>query len=176
MTWIQTYTDVAFDLIKCVPADVRIVDIAHALSNLCRFNGHCTQFYSVAQHSFLASYQVPREDALAALMHDAAEAYVGDVVSPLKMMLPDYRKVEDHVASVVRAAFGLPMYLPESIREVDVRMCETERRQLLGYPPPKLWSIPEGTEPYDLVIHPWGSEEACEFFLERFEELTNGAE
>ncbi len=82
----QTFSRTMFYPLDPHPEDVHIVDIAHALANICRFGGHAKRFYSVAQHSVLVSRIVEPEDALHGLMHDAAEAYVGDVVRPIKHM------------------------------------------------------------------------------------------
>jgi len=85
--WIQTISGRKFPLAEPDPNQIDIEDIAHALSMLCRFNGHCTQFYSVAEHSMHVSHEISNDLALAGLLHDAAEAYLGDVPSPLKKEL-----------------------------------------------------------------------------------------
>ncbi|MEM4379972.1 MAG: hypothetical protein QXL01_04720, partial [Thermoplasmatales archaeon] len=83
--WIETYSGKKFDYLA--QSELDIEDIAHALSNLCRFNGHTRVFYSVAEHSVNVSSMVPPELKIAALLHDAAEAYIGDVPSPLKQLI-----------------------------------------------------------------------------------------
>jgi len=94
MTWILTRTGRRFDLLAPKADQVSTLDIAHALSQLCRFNGHTSRHYSVAQHSLLVASIVPAEHQLAALLHDATEAYVGDMTRPLKALLPDFSAIE----------------------------------------------------------------------------------
>lgn len=84
MAWIQTFTGKKFPLDKPDPALIDIEGIAHALSLLCRFNGHCTRFCSVAEHSVHVAREIDLDLAMEGLLHDAAEAYLGDVHSPLK--------------------------------------------------------------------------------------------
>ena len=98
---IQTYSGKYIDLLQTDPYDIGIRDIAHALSNLGRFTGHSKRFYSVAQHSVIASNMVclhPEIDyhmmQVCALLHDASEAYLGDVSSPLKQLLPAYKEID----------------------------------------------------------------------------------
>ena len=79
MSWIQTFQGKAFDPFAPRPADISHFDIAHALSNICRFTGHTNTFYSVAQHSVQVALLVPRPMQLAALLHDASEAYLCDI-------------------------------------------------------------------------------------------------
>lgn len=92
MSWILTHSATAFDLLKPHVDQVKTTDIAHALSNVCRFNGHCAWHYSVGQHSLLVAVIVEqlggtRDEVLAGLMHDAAEAYITDLTRPLKLLL-----------------------------------------------------------------------------------------
>src|SRR4051812_20612492 len=87
--WMQTYTGRAFWPLDAQPEDVDPLDIAAALSMLCRYGGHVSRFYSVAEHCLLMSEAVAPEHALWALLHDATEAYMGDMVRPLKRQMPE---------------------------------------------------------------------------------------
>jgi hypothetical protein len=99
--------------------DVDIGDIAHALSNLCRWAGHSPRFYSVAEHSVLVSTQVPRQHALAALLHDATEAYLVDLPRPIKKSLPEYIKLELLNWRVITERFKLDDKLPDCVHYAD---------------------------------------------------------
>ena len=93
------------------PDSIDIADIAHALSNICHWNGHTSRFFSVAEHSCLVALEVARRggDALYGLLHDATEAYLGDVIRPLKRLLPEYRDIEGRFyTEAIAPAFGLP--------------------------------------------------------------------
>jgi len=114
------------------PEDICIYDIAHALANICRFGGHCKSFYSVAAHSLLASTLVPPELKLAALLHDATEAYIGDMISPLKHAMPEFKTIERGVWLAVAERFDLPVDLPTEIHEADIMALAIERRDVVG--------------------------------------------
>jgi hypothetical protein len=106
------------------PEDIIIDDVAHALSLQCRFNGHCQDFYSVAEHSVWVSRYLERtygdkELALCGLLHDAAEAYLGDVVSPLKKLLPEYVRIESNIERCIASRFGLVYPFPKEVYEAD---------------------------------------------------------
>ncbi len=176
MTWIQTYTGLKFDLENPAPDMVRIGDIAHALSRLCRFTGHTPVHYSVAQHSVLVSRQLPPEHAFAGLMHDAAEAYVGDVSGPLKRLMrkmvkdweSPYDAVEARVWRAIAERFGLPAELSQEVKEADLRMLMTEKK-MLGKEP-QSWEI--DVVPYPMDIRACSAEFAMRHFMERFKELA----
>jgi 5'-deoxynucleotidase YfbR-like HD superfamily hydrolase len=172
MTWIQTYTCHRFDLANPRAEDVDILDIAHALSLQCRFNGHCRRFYSVAQHSVLVSRLVPKEHAFPALMHDSPEAYVSDVPSPLKRapFMADYGQCEHGVMGAIAERFGFSVPLDESVKTADLLALATEARDLMGVCDPKeRWGLP--CYPHYEYIHPLTPEQAEAAFLERFIEL-----
>ena len=164
-----------FDFLNPDVESFTIEDIAHALGQLCRFNGHTTKFYSVAQHLVLSSFLVPKEHALAALLHDAHEAFVGDVVTPLKLLLPDFKKIEDHIEEIVLAKFGLPFPLDPCVKHADLKMLCTEKRDLLAHPESVNWTSLAGIEPMSIKIDPMNPVEATYAFIERFYELYNKA-
>ncbi|VWC96208.1 hypothetical protein BCO18175_03727 [Burkholderia contaminans] len=170
-----------FDFLSPDPDSIVIEDIATALSRICRFTGHTTRFYSVAQHSVLVSYLVPQEFALQGLLHDASEAYLGDVSSPLKQLLPDYKVIEKRVERAILERFGLPFPLHPSIKDVDLRALVGERRDFMPEPIDSYrvtdsvaWSWTDGVEAApDEPRYAFTPEEARAMFLDRYKTLTN---
>lgn len=117
MSWIRTATGRHLDLTGSTAADIDPLDLARGLARACRFAGQCDAFYSVAQHSVLASFHVPPQDALHALLHDAAEAYLGDLTGPLKRLLVSY-----HQTLLVSAAEVAGMGLADFTEQLDIRL------------------------------------------------------
>ena len=167
--WIQTYSGRQFWPVDPRSEDVDLMDIAHALSNLCRYAGHSRSFYSVGQHSVLASQIVPPRDAGWALMHDAAEAYVVDLPRPIKHDpgAAWYREIERRVMAAVCLRFSLPMIQPASVSLADDVLLSTERRDLMA--PSVEWSA--HSDPMPKLIVPWTPEEAKDQFLCRARHL-----
>lgn len=127
---ISTVSGKFFDLLKPEDYEYDIEEIAHSLSNLCRYTGHSNTFYSVAEHSVLVSRLVPDKLALTGLLHDASEAFVGDVSSPLKKLLPEYRAIEDRIQQSIANHFGLEYPFPKEVHEADKRMYWQERQDV----------------------------------------------
>lgn len=153
---ILTATGRYFDFTRPTRDMIDIDDIAIALSRMPRFTGHTTTFYSVAQHSVLVAHVVPEEYALQGLLHDATEAYMGDMSTPLKQLVPEYKAIENRVERAICERFGLPFPLHPSIKAADLRMLVTERRDLMPKPlaphtDREAWTAFEGIEPF-----PWG--------------------
>ncbi len=169
-TWIQTYTGKQFFPLNPSPQDLDIRDIAHALSLQCRFNGHCLQFYSVAEHSVRVADWLGGELQLWGLLHDAAEAYLGDVVRPLKGQLDTYNEIETGLLRVVADHFGLSWPMPEEVAVADTRLLAAEARDIMA-PPPAPWEL-MGLEPLPVTIEPWSATEAERRFLDRYSELS----
>jgi hypothetical protein len=151
-------------------------DIARALANQCRFGGHCRVFYSVAQHSVIVSQLVEErggdsDEAFAALMHDATEAYLGDMPHPLKHRSPlgaAFKQAEDHLERALRDRFGIKPDVP-AIKAADRALLATERRAFSA----ETWHWPElqGVEPLALELRAWSPDEAAEAFTRRYAEL-----
>lgn len=170
--WLQTYTGRIFWPLDPRPEEVSIEDIAHALSLQCRFGGHPRTFYSVGEHSVRVSNEVPPSAALWGLLHDASEAYLVDLPSPIKHcdgFGKIYRQVEKHLQAIICQRFGISRTEPESVRGVDLRMLITEQRDLLSQPP-KPWAI--NVPPFQRQVVPVSSAAAERMFLARYCELT----
>ena len=159
-----------FDFLNPHQCFVLVQDIAHSLSMQCRFNGHTARFYSVAEHSVHCSHIVPPEDALAALMHDAAEAFIGDVAKPLKMLLPDYQQIEGQVERAVFEKLKIPYPFPPSVKQADLNMLRLEQRDAMLST--DLWDTfgKEGVP--NVALRFWNPTEARNRFLLRYAFLT----
>ena len=180
--WMQTRSGIRFYPFDPRPEEVHIEDIAAALSKMCRFNGHCVRYYSVAEHSVRVSRICDPQDALWGLLHDAAEAYVGDMIRPIKrhQQLGAYREIEYEVMEAIIERFGLVNHgiwaheMPYSVREADEVMLATEARDLMdvrdwdSYSELVVKALPE-------PVVGWSPADAEQQFLRRFHELTEGA-
>lgn len=169
--WISTYSGKRFYPFDPRVEDIDVNDIIHSLSNLCRFGGHCNTFYSVAQHCVLVSLMCPPEDALWGLLHDASEAYLIDIPSPLKKApeFAHYRIAEKKLQDIICKVFELPPDEPESVKLVDKRILATEARDLT-FTQGRGWSTTAW--PYDFNIQSWTAEHARVRFISRLHELT----
>lgn len=166
MSQILTYTGKCFDLYEPDAGLIDPRDISHSLAHLCRFNGHTREFYSVAQHCCMVADLVPNEDKLAALLHDATESYIGDMVRPLKQWMHAYQDVEDWIWDRICTRFGLDKDLPASVRQADLIALATERRDLMPTDP-AIWDCLVGIEPMAETIRPWSATEARLTFHQR---------
>jgi len=141
---ILTSTGKWFDILKPSPSMIELQDIASALSKLCRFGGHCSQFYSVAEHSILASERMSQRYGNSqilmrwALLHDASEAYVVDIPRPAKRQLVDYIRIEETIQRAVAERFDLPWPMPEEVHEIDNDILSLELRAYMPNQPDAL--------------------------------------
>lgn len=159
-----------FNFLDFDDSKVTLYGIAHALSNICRFGGHAPQFYSVAQHSYYVSQVVPPEYALYGLLHDAAEAYLGDMVKPLKDLLPQFQTMESQLVVRIFREFNLAPELPECVKYADRVLLGTEQRDIMRNSDD--WGAATELPLFELVIKPWTPERARTMFLERYYEIT----
>lgn len=168
-SWMQTFTGQKFYPLDPNPTEVDPIDIAHGLSLLCRYNGHVDRFYSVAEHCVLMSRTVTPKHALWALLHDATEAYVGDMIRPLKHHMPAYRDVEDRVMAAIAARFGLAGAMPAEVKDADSRILLTERAALMSATR-HAWVIDDLT-PLPVTVNGWQPQYAEQQYLSRLVEL-----
>lgn len=148
----------------------RVDDIAWGLAQVNRYGGHTKHPYSVAQHSYLASFLVSPAFAFEALMHDAHEAFVGDMMTPLKIICPDYAAVEHRAEAAMRAAFGLPAKMSPEVKGADLTMLAWEYDQLLPDEPEE-WDVIKGVERPAGNILPWSTSVARTMWTRRFLQL-----
>lgn len=163
------------------PEEFDPYDIAHALSNVCRFAGHTIDFYSVAQHSVHVAEWLPDELKLWGLMHDAAEAYIGDIPSPIKRMISVRIRVglnweldtitacEQRLLQQIAERFKLPWPMPLSVKQLDRQMLATEMRDLMRHSDWRRDAEEDNVHPLDFRIVPWAPARAREAFMTAFE-------
>lgn len=143
MTWIQTASGLKFPLIDIDLSAILIEDIAHALSMLCRFNAQCLRPYSVAEHSVHVSHEIRSDLALIGLMHDAAEAYLGDVPGPLKKCLHEFQVIEANLMAAISDKFGFAMpgdgtEEAHELKRADLQLLVDEKAVIMT-PGPEPW-------------------------------------
>lgn len=166
---LQTSTGKMFFPLTPAVEDICIRDIARSLAMQCRFNGHVMFPYSVAQHSVIMSHNVAPEFAFEALMHDASEAYVGDMIRPIKYALPEFLVMEEGVNIAIAHCFGLPEKMSAEVKEADNAIIYYEKRDVVGGSQP--W--PGVEDPgWGIKIHPMRWDQAETLFLDRYKELT----
>ena len=178
---IVTYTGKVFDLLDPQPEMVCIEDIAHALANICRYTGHVREFYSVAQHCVLMADAYLPGNSLQKLLHDAAEAYIGDMASPWKQLLwvdtcgqsptnisaIPVKSYEQTIQNVIGIALGVDLSHSAEVKEADNRMFFTEIRDLM--PPSEEFKNWKGNlAPLDFTIIPWDSNYSEAAFLNSY--------
>lgn len=179
--YILTASGIKFNLLETTPAMIKIEDIAHSLSQQCRWTGHSRYHYSVAQHGYYCSLLGPEENRFWHLNHDNSEAYIGDMNRPLKHYTNAghaYREVEAPLQSLIYQTVGLVGEEPESVKHADEGMLYAEMDQLLPVPPFDMGSNnPYGRTPAaNIVIEEWNPRKAEYMFLERFYELKRKRE
>jgi hypothetical protein len=145
--------------------EIHIEDIAHALSQLCRYGGHCKRFYSVAEHSVHVAHAAPDDFRLDALMHDGSEAYASDVIRPIKRHLKQYLEIETELERVIARRFCLKWPMPAEVKRLDERIIADEQMQIMA-PPPVPWR--EREPALGVTIQFWTPEKAEFEFLAAF--------
>lgn len=174
--WIQTFTGKMFPLYSPGVWDIDIEDIANALSMICRFGGHTSSFYSVAEHCINVANEVDPKYAFDALMHDAAEAYIGDMVTPLKRGDEHIQQVELRIEAAIARRYQIALYDNDrdyEVKRADWAMCIYEAQHLL--PRPDLlqyWTPNTNLAPNSKpTLWCWKPQEAKKQFLRKFNAL-----
>ena len=166
--WIQTFTGKKFYPAYPRIEDIDIEDIAHSLSMQCRFTGHCKTHYSIAQHSVYVSYFATNK--LQGLLHDASEAYISDISSPVKRTkyLEQYKVLESIIQKKIYEKFNVDLIDGDDIKQADMLMLAIETKSLIDNINPD-WKFSMETPPFNIIeLSP---KEAKKLFLDRFNEL-----
>ncbi len=174
--WMSTSRGGRFYPLDPKPEEVYIEDIAHALSMQARFNGHLREFYSVAQHSYLCSVHVDSSDArvaLTALLHDAPEAYIGDMIRPVKVYDTWFKYIDQRIWEVIAERFNIPRVMPAEVHEIDGAMCAAEKRDM--HNSTELWANMPSCDHLPGIV-PLSPAMAKAQFLARYEELVSQLE
>jgi hypothetical protein len=192
--WMQTFTGKLVDVEHPCPDDVDVQDIAHALSMTCRFGGHCRDFYSVAEHSVLVELSAPpvnpewdeetssetnhlhyRKSRLALLLHDAAEAYVGDLVTPVKKILAGADLLETTWLEAIEQKFDLGTRLSRPdlfVKQNDLAVLAAEVVTLFHPVQSTWWNVVDRPrKKLNLHVNCWPPRVARQKFLDHFYHL-----
>jgi hypothetical protein len=156
---IRTFTGIYVNVFEPTQEMFCIEDIAHSLSQQCRFGGHLPKYYSVAQHCIIMSQYMHKSLKLQALLHDASEAYLLDIPTPIKKGLLNYKEIEERLMTELSVKFGFQYPLHEAVKEVDEYMLQWEWSRLM---------LSEDTFP---DIECWSPNDAKEMFISTFENL-----
>jgi 5'-deoxynucleotidase YfbR-like HD superfamily hydrolase len=174
---LTTYTGRKLDLLAPDPKQIDPVDIAHALALTCRFGGHLPRHYSVAQHSIYVAQVagiIGSTLYLEGLLHDAAEAYIGDVITPVKALCPQFHELEKRIQAAVRERFGLPETPSHrhaaAVKDADTLILAVEARELL-HRSPKEYGL-DISAPAHFRIEAWAPELAESRFLTELAKCT----
>lgn len=163
--WMQTYTGGVFFPLDARMDEIRFEDISSALSKMCRFNGHCIKFLSVAEHCVHIAKLAPPDLQLTALMHDASEAYIADIIRPIKPYLKGYEEIETSLMEKIAQRFDFYWPIPPAIKHLDNAMLATERAQNMAAPPRDWLNLPE---PLDVQLRFWTPAQASYEFTTAF--------
>lgn len=177
--WITTISGKRFFFLDGKADDVILEDMAIALSRSPRWAGHTKKFFSVAQHSVLTAELVKEKggtnlEQRKALFHDGTEAYMTDIPSPLKKMIPRFKEIENEVwIKIARKFFGRKILIGKLVKQCDTIMLSTEARDLFSFPPLGGW-VEHCPPPWEHRIKPVGHVAAYNLFINKYKELTSG--
>ena len=171
--FIHTFTGKNFYFLDPKPEDICIEDIAHSLSNQCRFAGHSKYFMSIAQHSVMVSefpYLDTQEKQMWGLLHDASEAYLTDIPTPIKNCLPEYKEMEANLQSIIANKFGLYASEPREVTRADKESLINEGFHMLRNT--DYW-LSQGKPDMNMKLKSWAPKDAKQFFLDRFYQIQD---
>lgn len=173
--WTQLYSGRSFWPMDPRPGDFDMGDVSIALSRICRYNGHCLRYYSVAEHSVHLALWVygqtgSRRLTLQALLHDGPEFIIADIVRPAKPFLQNYGDVEFRIQAALMEQHGLPHDLADIVKEGDTRILVDERAQNMA-PTGLQWSS-DGLEPLNVTLQFWDPVDAQREFLDLYRLMT----
>lgn len=171
--YIETYSGKKFHFLNPDPDEIEILDIAHSLGMQCRYTGHARFFYSIAEHSLIVSELCSPEAQLWGLMHDASEAYLTDVASPIKQYLGKYRDMEQILMNAIAEKYGLSLEMPEEVHIMD-RVALLAEADVMIHSGAKDWmTFDKELVIPDINFNFHTPKNAKYAFLDRFEDLTS---